>query len=49
VHIIIADNRIALNAGWDTDMLSVELTDLKGEDFDISLLSFSDAELINCW
>ncbi|ABZ85455.1 DNA methylase [Heliomicrobium modesticaldum Ice1] len=42
---IIADNRLALNAGWDAEMLSVELSDLQGADFDISLLGFDDAEL----
>lgn len=42
---IIADNRLALNAGWDVEMLSVELADLQGADFDISLLGFDNAEL----
>lgn len=42
---ILADNRLALNAGWDEEMLSVELSDLKGVDFDLSLLGFDDAEL----
>jgi DNA modification methylase len=42
---IIADNRLALNAGWDAEMLSVELADLQGADFDISLLGFDDSEL----
>ena len=42
---ILADNRLALNAGWDEEMLSVELSDLKGADFDVSLLGFDDAEL----
>ncbi|NLB51400.1 MAG: site-specific DNA-methyltransferase [Syntrophomonadaceae bacterium] len=42
---ILADNRLALNAGWDAEMLSVELADLQGVDFDISLLGFDDAEL----
>lgn len=42
---ILADNRLALNAGWDEEMLSVELSDLKGADFDLSLLGFDDAEL----
>ena len=42
---IIADNRLALNAGWDAEMLSVELSDLQGADFDISLLGFDEAEL----
>lgn len=42
---IIADNRLAMNAGWDDEMLSVELSDLQGVDFDISLLGFDDKEL----
>lgn len=42
---IIADNRLALNAGWDAEMLSVEIADLQGADFDISLLGFDNAEL----
>lgn len=42
---IIADNRLALNAGWDAEMLSVELSDLQGSDFDVSLLGFDEAEL----
>lgn len=42
---IIADNRLALNAGWDAEMLSVEIADLQGSDFDVSLLGFDDAEL----
>ncbi len=42
---IIADNRLALNAGWDAEMLSVEIADFQGVDFDISLLGFDDAEL----
>lgn len=42
---IIADNRLALNAGWDAEMLSVELAELQGADFDVSLLGFDDTEL----
>lgn len=42
---IIADNRLALNAGWDAEMLSVELADLQGAEFDISLLGFDSIEL----
>jgi hypothetical protein len=42
---VIADNKIALNAGWDTEMLSVELADLKLEEFDLSFLGFADYEL----
>ncbi|MDY5114094.1 MAG: site-specific DNA-methyltransferase [Bilifractor sp.] len=42
---ILADNQLALNAGWDEDMLSVELSDLQADDFDLSLLGFDDKEL----
>ena len=42
---IIADNRLALNAGWDAEMLSVELSELQGADFDLSLLGFDNGEL----
>jgi ParB-like chromosome segregation protein Spo0J len=40
---IIADNKLALNAGWDDEMLSVELRNLRDEDFDLSLTGFDDA------
>jgi len=42
---ILADNRIALNSGWDTSMLSLELQDLEDADFDLSLTGFDDKEL----
>lgn len=42
---VIADNKLALNAGWDDEMLALEIKDLQEEDFDISLLGFEDAEL----
>ena len=42
---IIADNRLALNAGWDDELLAVELSDLQDNDFDIGLLGFDDKEL----
>lgn len=42
---ILADNKLALNAGWDTDMLKVELEELKDSDFDLNLTGFSDDEL----
>lgn len=42
---ILADNKLALNAGWDDDMLKVELEDLKDSDFDLNLTGFSDDEL----
>ena len=39
---IIADNQLPLNAGWDLDMLKLELETLKDLDFDIDLLGFDD-------
>lgn len=42
---ILADNKLALNAGWDNDMLKVELEELKDSDFDLNLTGFSDDEL----
>lgn len=43
--LVIADNRIALNSGWDEEMLSLELRDLSDADFAMSLLGFGDEEL----
>lgn len=43
--LVIADNQLALNAGWDMDMLSAEIESLKLEDFDLGLLGFDDAFL----
>ncbi len=42
---IIADNRMALDAGWNEELLEVELEALKGMDFDISLTGFDADEL----
>jgi site-specific DNA-methyltransferase (adenine-specific) len=42
---IIADNRLALNAGWDDEMLRLEIADLKEDGFDLDLLGFEDDEL----
>lgn len=39
----IADNRLALNAGWDEELLRIELSEL--EDFDLDILGFSLDEL----
>ena len=39
---VIADNQLALNAGWDLDSLKVELDRLAELDFDIDLLGFED-------
>lgn len=42
---IIADNRLALDAGWDEEMLAHELDELRDMEFDLSLTGFSDKEL----
>lgn len=40
--LVIADNQLALNAGWDMDMLKAEIEDLMLDDFNISILGFDD-------
>jgi DNA modification methylase len=42
---IIADNQLALNAGWNEDLLREELAALQKESFDVTLLGFEDEEL----
>lgn len=42
---VIADNKLALNAGWDMAKLAVELGDLGGAGFDLALMGFSPSEL----
>lgn len=42
---VIADNKLALNAGWDEAMLRGEIDMLQGLDFDLTLLGFDDGEL----
>ncbi len=42
---ILADNRMALDAGWDEEMLRVEIEGLQGVDFDMSLTGFTPEEL----
>jgi len=37
---VLADNQLAMNAGWDNDLLSVELKDLAGMDFNLDLIGF---------
>jgi DNA modification methylase len=43
--LVIADNRLALNAGWDEEMLRLELEELCQDDFDLDLLGFCAAEV----
>ena len=42
---VIADNQLAMNAGWDTAMLTLELADLKESEFDLDLIGFDAKEL----
>jgi DNA modification methylase len=44
-QLVLADNRIALNAGWNTEMLNLELADLSSLGVDLGSLGFSDKEL----
>jgi DNA modification methylase len=43
--LVLADNRLAMNAGWDEEMLRVELTSLKEENFDLDIVGFTDEEI----
>ena len=42
---VIADNRLALDAGWDEDLLRIELEDLKDQAFDIEVIGFDEKEI----
>lgn len=42
---VIADNKLALNAGWDEEMLGIEFAELEGLGFDIQLLGFDAKEI----
>jgi len=43
--LVIADNKLALNAGWDEELLSEELAALRDDNFDLDVIGFSDEEL----
>jgi len=43
--LIIADNKLALNSDWDTNLLAIELKDLQDLGFDLNLTGFADKEL----
>ena len=43
---VLADNQLALNAGWDSDMLRNELSDLQNAEFDLDLIGFSDIDAL---
>lgn len=42
---ILADNRLAIDAGWDEDMLRLEIQELSSLDYDLSLTGFSEVQL----
>lgn len=42
---VIADNKLAMNAGWDDELLALELTELQGLGFGIDLIGFSKDEI----
>jgi DNA modification methylase len=43
--LVLADNRLALNAGWDEEMLRVELESLQEEGFNLDIVGFTDEEI----
>jgi len=43
--LVIADNKLALNAGWDNEMLALEFKDLMDQGFDVELIGFSQDEI----
>jgi DNA modification methylase len=43
--LVLADNKLALNAGWDDELLRLELSDLKSDGFDLDLIGFSTDEI----
>ena len=43
---ILADNKIALNAGWDDELLGLELGEIKGLDFDLDITGFSAEDVV---
>lgn len=42
---ILADNKLAMNAGWDNELLAIELSELQAESFDVGLTGFDEKEL----
>ena len=42
---IIADNKLALNSGWDDELLAIELGELNAAEFDMALIGFDAGEL----
>jgi len=46
---VIADNKLALNAGWDREILAIELQSLIDTDFDVELTGFRWPKSTSCW
>ncbi len=46
---VIADNKLALDAGWDGELLAAELAELERDGFDLGLTGFTDEELEEIW
>ena len=44
---VLADNKLSLNAGWDDELLALELADLDGAGFDVALTGFDEDEIKN--
>jgi DNA modification methylase len=44
--LVIADNKLALNAGWDTEVLRAEMAALDADGFDLAMVGFSSDELV---
>ena len=44
---VIADNKLALNAGWDNFLLKVEMQSLINLDFDLDVIGFDEGEILN--
>ena len=44
---VLADNQLPQNAGWDMDLLKIEMQDLSSEGFDLSLIGFDDGAIMN--
>ena len=42
---VIADNKLALNAAWDVDVLAGEIADLRDDGFNLDVIGFTDAEI----
>jgi hypothetical protein len=46
---VLADNQLALNAGWDEALLRLELADLSDLGFDLGLIGFGALSWSGCW